>query len=83
MCFPYNLMFSISGRAIYSNVSGFLGSAAWAVLVARICQLYPNAIAGAIVSRFFLIMYQWYAPNSQLSGFSPHIHQVMATTYTS
>lgn len=30
------------------------------MLVARICQLYPNAVAGAIVSRFFIIMYQWY-----------------------
>jgi len=48
------------GRAIYSNVNGFLGGVAWALLVARICQLYPNAIAGAIVSRFFIIMYQWY-----------------------
>lgn len=46
-------------RAIYSNVNGFLGGVAWALLVARICQLYPNAIAGAIVSRFFIIMYQW------------------------
>lgn len=49
----------VSGRAIYSNVNGFLGGVAWAMLVARICQLYPNAIAGAIVSRFFIIMYQW------------------------
>lgn len=48
------------GRAIYSNVNGFLGGVAWAMLVARICQLYPNAIAGAIVSRFFVIMYQWW-----------------------
>lgn len=47
------------GRAIYSNVNGFLGGVAWSMLVARICQLYPNAIAGAIVSRFFIIMYQW------------------------
>ena len=47
------------GRAIYSNVNGFLGGVAWAMLVARICQLYPNAVAGAIVSRFFIIMYQW------------------------
>jgi poly(A) polymerase len=47
------------GRAIYSNVNGFLGGVAWAMLVARICQLYPKAIAGAIVSRFFIIMYQW------------------------
>lgn len=48
------------GRAIYSNVSGFLGGVAWAMLVARICQLYPNVSAGAIVSRFFIIMHQWY-----------------------
>ncbi|CAL1700290.1 unnamed protein product [Somion occarium] len=54
-------------RAIYSNVNGFLGGVAWAMLVARICQLYPNAIAGAIVSRFFIIMYQWFVRSSFLS----------------
>ncbi|KAL5530370.1 PAP1 [Sanghuangporus sanghuang] len=53
-------------RAIYSNVSGFLGGVAWAMLVARICQLYPNAVAGAIVSRFFIIMYQWSWPQPVL-----------------
>jgi len=52
-------MSNVIGRAIYSNVNGFLGGVAWAMLVARICQLYPNAVAGAIVSRFFIIMYQW------------------------
>lgn len=30
------------------------------MLVARICQLYPNAAAGAVVSRFFVILYQWF-----------------------
>ncbi|EIW76357.1 Poly(A) polymerase [Coniophora puteana RWD-64-598 SS2] len=53
-------------RAIYSNVNGFLGGVAWAILVARICQLYPNAVAGAIVSRFFIIMYQWSWPQPVL-----------------
>ncbi|CAJ0631998.1 13640_t:CDS:10 [Entrophospora sp. SA101] len=53
-------------RAIYSNVMGFFGGVAWAMLVARICQLYPNAIAGAIVSRFFRIMYQWKWPQPVL-----------------
>ncbi|KAF9462051.1 poly-A polymerase [Collybia nuda] len=53
-------------RAIYSNVNGFLGGVAWSMLVARICQLYPNAIAGAIVSRFFIIMYQWSWPQPVL-----------------
>lgn len=46
-------------RAVYSNVNGFLGGVAWAMLVARVCQLYPNAVAGAIVSRFFVIMHKW------------------------
>ncbi|TFK25979.1 polymerase [Coprinopsis marcescibilis] len=53
-------------RAIYSNVNGFLGGVAWALLVARICQLYPKALAGAIVSRFFIIMYQWSWPQPVL-----------------
>lgn len=47
-------------RAIYSNVMGFFGGVAWAILVARVCQLYPNASAGAIVSKFFRIMHKWY-----------------------
>jgi len=53
-------------RAIYSNVNGFLGGVAWALLVARICQLYPNATSGAIVSRFYIIMYQWSWPQPVL-----------------
>ncbi|KAI6127418.1 Poly(A) polymerase central domain-containing protein [Pisolithus croceorrhizus] len=53
-------------RAIYSNVNGFFGGVAWAILVARICQLYPSATAGAIVSRFFIIMYQWTWPQPVL-----------------
>ncbi|KAI8975701.1 Poly(A) polymerase central domain-containing protein [Mycotypha africana] len=46
-------------RAIYSNIMGFLGGVAWAMLVARVCQMYPNACAASIVTRFFRIMYQW------------------------
>ncbi|PKI83132.1 Pap1p [Malassezia vespertilionis] len=53
-------------RGIYSNVLGFLGGVAWAMLVARICQLYPNEIAGPIVSRFFIIMHQWKWPQPVL-----------------
>lgn len=43
-----------SRRAIYSNVLGYLNGVALAILTARICQLYPNACAGTIVSKFFL-----------------------------
>ncbi|KAG2201059.1 hypothetical protein INT47_010811 [Mucor saturninus] len=53
-------------RSIYSNVMGFLGGVAWAMLIARICQLYPNACASAIVARFFTIMYRWKWPQPVL-----------------
>lgn len=53
-------------RAIYSNVNGFLGGVAWAMLVARVCQLYPNEIAGGIVTRFFIIVIQWPWPQPVL-----------------
>ncbi|KAJ1896292.1 polynucleotide adenylyltransferase [Kickxella alabastrina] len=49
-------------RAIYSNSMGFLGGVAWAMLVARICQLYPNACAATIVSRFFYVFLAWRWP---------------------
>ncbi|KAJ7346382.1 Poly(A) polymerase central domain-containing protein [Mycena albidolilacea] len=53
-------------KAIYSNKNGYLGGVAWAMLVARICQLYPNAAAGAIVVRFFTIMSKWPWPDPVL-----------------
>lgn len=46
-------------RGIYANVLGFPGGVAWALLTARICQLYPNAAPSTIVSKFFPIYYQW------------------------
>ncbi|KAI7899221.1 Poly(A) polymerase central domain-containing protein [Cokeromyces recurvatus] len=53
-------------RCIYSNVMGFLGGVAWAMLIARICQLYPNACAAYIVNRFFFIMSRWRWPQPVL-----------------
>ncbi|KAK9459342.1 Poly(A) polymerase central domain-containing protein [Lipomyces oligophaga] len=49
-------------RTIYSNVMGFPGGVAWAMLVARICQLYPNAIAATIIGKFFHILIKWSWP---------------------
>lgn len=80
----FSFRLSVLGRAIYSNVNGFLGGVAWAMLVARICQLYPNAVTGAIVSRFFIILYQWYV-HSSLRGITYNIYcvrQDLATTNT-
>lgn len=49
-------------RAIYANIFGFPGGVAWAMLVARICQLYPNACSAVILNRFFKILSEWKWP---------------------
>ncbi|KAI9721764.1 MAG: hypothetical protein M1812_002099 [Candelaria pacifica] len=49
-------------RAIYANVVGFPGGVAWAMLVARVCQLYPKATGSVIVWKFFKIIGQWQWP---------------------
>lgn len=53
-------------RAIYSNVMGFPGGVAWAMLVARICQLYPNAVSAVVIAKFFRILSQWKWPQPVL-----------------
>jgi poly(A) polymerase len=49
-------------RGIYSNVIGYLGGVSYAILTARICQLYPNAAPATLVSRFFRVYEQWKWP---------------------
>lgn len=50
-------------RAIYANIMGYPGGVAWAMLVARVCQLYPKAASAVIVNKFFHIMTRWPWPD--------------------
>ncbi|XP_060950423.1 poly(A) polymerase type 3-like [Limanda limanda] len=49
-------------RNIYSSKLGFLGGVSWAILVARICQVYPNVTASTLVMKFFRVYSMWEWP---------------------
>ncbi|XP_063720005.1 poly(A) polymerase beta-like isoform X2 [Symsagittifera roscoffensis] len=53
-------------KGIYSNVLGFLGGVSWAMLVARVCQLYPRAAPATLVEKFFLVYNCWKWPTPVL-----------------
>lgn len=53
-------------RAIVGNIYGFPGGVAWAILVARVCQLYPKATGSTIVLKFFKIIDKWQWPQPVL-----------------
>ncbi|KAL1510591.1 hypothetical protein AB1Y20_006892 [Prymnesium parvum] len=46
-------------RAINHSLLGFLGGVGWAMLTARVCQLYPNAVPSTLLARFFSTWSQW------------------------
>ncbi|NWZ60504.1 PAPOG polymerase, partial [Haliaeetus albicilla] len=71
-------------RGIYSNMLGFLGRVSWAVLVARTCQLYPNALATTLVKKFLVFFKMWPKPvllkqhkesNLNLPVWDPRVYQ--------
>jgi len=53
-------------HGIYSNVLGFLGGVSWAMLTARVCQLYPNAAPSTLLQKFFLVYLKWQWPQPVL-----------------
>eukprot|EP00669_Euglena_mutabilis_P006429 TRINITY_DN2045_c0_g1_i1.p1 TRINITY_DN2045_c0_g1~~TRINITY_DN2045_c0_g1_i1.p1 ORF type:complete len:659 (+),score=213.91 TRINITY_DN2045_c0_g1_i1:281-1978(+) len=53
-------------RGLYGNVYGYPGGVAWALLVARVCQLYPNALPATILVKFFKFWTMWKWPNPVL-----------------
>ncbi|XP_062574404.1 poly(A) polymerase type 3-like isoform X2 [Saccostrea cucullata] len=53
-------------KGIYSNAVGFLGGVSWAMLVARVCQLYPNAAPATLLHKFFMIIHKWEWPQPVL-----------------
>ncbi|CAG9572997.1 unnamed protein product [Danaus chrysippus] len=53
-------------HGIYSNTLGYLGGVSWAMLVARTCQLYPNALPATLLHKFFLVFSQWKWPQPVL-----------------
>lgn len=60
-----NILFShciFTGNGVYSNALGYFGGVTWGILVARICQLYPNATPATIVHKFFLVLSKWEWP---------------------
>jgi poly(A) polymerase len=46
-------------RGLYSNAMGFFGGITWAILSARVCQMYPNFTPLQICSKFFLVFSRW------------------------
>ncbi|XP_074036586.1 poly(A) polymerase alpha-like [Leptinotarsa decemlineata] len=53
-------------QGIYSNVLGYLGGVSWAMLVAKTCQLHPNAAPSTLVHKFFQFCSMWKWPHPVL-----------------
>lgn len=70
-----------AGRGIYSNMLGFLGGVSWAMLVARTCQLYPNAVAATLVHKFFLVFSKWWVSTPVSAVLKSCIVQVIYIFY--
>ena len=64
-------------HGIYSNVLGYLGGVSWAILVARVCQLYPNADCSILLHKFFLMFSKWPWPKPVQMFKLDHLHDLV------
>lgn len=46
-------------RGVYSNVLGYLGGVAWAILVANICIIFPYLAPNKLLKAFFGFYSGW------------------------
>ena len=46
-------------RGIYSNAMGYPGGVAWAILVAKVCQLFPKCKSNILIRKFFEVYGNW------------------------
>lgn len=50
-------------RGIYSNTFGYLGGVSYAIMVAKICQDYPDLEMADLLCKFFQVYAEWKWPN--------------------
>ncbi|KAK2990201.1 hypothetical protein RJ640_014653 [Escallonia rubra] len=62
-------------RGVYGNLLGFFGGVHLAILVAFVCQSYPNASFNVLVSIFFMTFasWPWPTPVTLRNGLMPRI----------
>ena len=46
-------------RGIYGNVIGYPGGVAWAILVAKVCQMFPKLKPNKLIRKFFNVYANW------------------------
>ncbi|PVH97068.1 Poly(A) polymerase [Periconia macrospinosa] len=71
-------------RGVYGAVFGYPGGIAWAIMVARIAQLFPKACGATLVCKFFHLMLRWPWPRpvmlKDVDTNNPLNHQVWNPT---
>ena len=46
-------------KGVFSQIYGYLGGAAISIMLAKICQMYPNYSCLQLLDRFFFIYANW------------------------